>query len=37
MKVEGYEGDPNLADAEIGEGYALEPVKEVPEEVPIRL
>ena len=33
MKVEGYEGDPNLPDEEIGEGHALEPVKEELEEV----
>lgn len=31
MKVEGYEGDSNLAD-EIGEGHTLEPVKEELEE-----
>lgn len=35
MKVEGYEGDPNLDDEEIGEGHALEPVKEEPEEAAI--
>lgn len=34
MKVEGYEGDPNLLDEEIGEGHALGPVKEELEEVP---
>jgi zinc finger protein len=33
MKVEGYEDDLNLADEEIGDGHALEPVKEEPEEV----
>jgi len=34
MKVEGYDGDPNMVDEEIGEGHALGPVKEELEEVP---
>jgi len=34
MRVEGYEGDPNLVDEEIGDGHALESVKEEPEDVP---
>lgn len=35
MQVEGYEGDPNLVDEEIGDGHALESVKEEPEEVAV--
>ena len=37
MKVEGYEGEPILSDEEIDEGHSLEPVKEEPEENPMRL
>ena len=35
MQVEGYEGDPNLVDEEIGDGHTLESVKEEPEEVAV--